>query len=149
MEGKGDVIVHGLEGLKNKGVTCRGRLDTVGEGNVNNIDEEGRGEEGNSIVVVVRVGKEVRTVREGIGAGEEFSWDVDHFQVKVREVNEPTGLPSVEVLGGMEVGEVLVVGEDLDREGGSMEVVAPGFQGADDGKEFPVVNVIVSFCRGE
>ena len=35
------------------------------------------------------------------------------------------GLPPVKVLGGTEVGEVLVVGEDLDREGGSMEVVPP------------------------
>ena len=50
---------------------------------------------------------------------------MDHFQVEVGEVNEPTGLSSVEVLGGTEVGEVFVVGEDLDREGGSVEVVAP------------------------
>ena len=121
----------------------------MGEGDVNNVDKERWGKESNPIVVTVGVGKEVRSVREGIRAGKEFTWDVDHFQVKVGEVNEPMGLLSVEVLGGMEVGEVFVVGEDLDREGGSVEVVAPRFQGTDDGEEFSVVNVVVPFCRGE
>ena len=123
-EGKRDVVVHGLEGLENEGITCRGRLDTVGEGDVNNIDKEGWRKESNSIVVAVRVGKEVRMAREGIGAGEEFPWDMDHFQVEVGKVNEPTGLSPVEVLGGTEVGKVLMVGEDLDGEGRPVEVVA-------------------------
>ena len=79
----------------------------------------------NSVIVVVGVGKEVRTAREGIRAGEEFAWDVDHFQVEVCKVDKPTGLSLVEVLGGTEVGEVLMVGEDLDWEGGSVEVVPP------------------------
>ena len=126
MEGKRDVLVHGLEGLEDKGVTCRGGLDTVGEGDVDNIDKERRGKESNPIiVVVVGVGKEVRTAREGIRAGKELSRDVDHCQMEVGEVNKPAGLSSVEVLGGTEVGEVLMVGEDLDWEGGSMEVVPP------------------------
>ena len=30
VEGERDVLIHGLEGLKNKGVTSRGRLDAVG-----------------------------------------------------------------------------------------------------------------------
>ena len=38
------------------------------EGNVSNIDKEGWGEESDSIVVVVRVGKEVRVAGEGIRA---------------------------------------------------------------------------------
>ena len=97
----------------------------MGEGDVDNIDKERWGKESNSIVVIIRMGKEVRATREGIRAGEEFSWDVDHFQVEVREVDEPTGLSSVEVLGGTEVGEVFMVSEDLDWEGGSMEVVSP------------------------
>ena len=124
-EGERDIIVHGLEGLENEGVACRSRLDAMGEGHVDNIDKERWGKESNPIVVIIRMGKEVRAMREGLGAGEEFSWDVDHFQVKVREVDEPTGLSSVEVLGGTEVGEVFMVGEDLDWEGGSVEVVPP------------------------
>ena len=121
----------------------------MGEGYIDNGDKERWGEESNSIVVVIRLGEKIGTTREGIRAGEEFSWDVDHFQVEVCKVDEPAGLSSVEVLGGTEVGEVFVVGEDLDWEGGSMEVVSPRFQGSDDGEEFSVVNVIVPFCWGE
>ena len=99
----------------------------MGEGDVNDIDEERWRKESNSIVVIVGVGKEVGTARE--------AWDMDHFQVEVCEVDEPTGLLSVEVLGGTEVGEVLMVGEDLDWEGGSMKVMPPRFQSSDDSKE--------------
>ena len=74
---------------------------------------------------------------------------MDHSQIKVGKVDEPAGLSSVEVLGGTEVGEVFVVGEDLDGEGGSMEVVSPRFQGTDDSEEFSVINVIVSLGWGE
>ena len=124
-EGERNVIVHGLEGLEDEGIACRSRLDAMGEGDVNHVDEERRGKESNSIVVIIGLAEKVRTAREGVRAGEEFSWDVDHFQVKVHEVDEPAGLSSVEVLGGTEVGEVFMVGEDLDWEGGSMEVVPP------------------------
>ena len=113
--------------MENEGISCRGRLDAVGEGHINNIDKEGWRKESNSIIVIVGVGKEVRTAKEGIRAGKEFAWDMDHFQVEVCEVDEPTGLSSVEVLGGMEVGEVFMVSEDLDWEGGSVEVVPPRF----------------------
>ena len=99
----------------------------MGEGDVNNMDEERRREESDSIVIVISLGKEVRATREGIRASKELSRDMDHFQVKVREVDEPAGLSSVEVLGGTKVGEVLVVGEDLDWERGSVEVVSPRF----------------------
>ena len=55
----------------------------------------------------------------------------------------------IEGLGGAEVDEILVVCEDLYGERGSVEVVSPGFQGTDDSEEFPVVDVVVSFCRQE
>ena len=74
---------------------------------------------------------------------------MDHFQIKVSEVDEPTGLSSVEGLGGTEVGEIFMVSEDLYRERGPVEVVLPQLQGTDDGKEFPVIDVIVSFSWGE
>ena len=48
-----------------------------------------------------------------------------------------------------EVREVLVVGEDLDRERGAMEVVAPSFQGANDSKKLTVVDVVIPFRGGE
>ena len=45
----------------------------------------------------------------------------------------------------MEVHQVLVVHKDLDGEGRSMEIMSPGLQGADDGKEFLVIDVVVLF----
>ena len=42
-----------------------------------------------------------------------------------------------------------MVGEDLYGEGGAMEIVAPGFQGTNDGEEFAIIDIIVPFSRGE
>ena len=42
-----------------------------------------------------------------------------------------------------------MVCKDLYGEWGPVEVVSPGFQGTDDGEEFPVINVVVLFCRRE
>jgi len=39
-----------------------------------------------------------------------------------------------------------VVGKDLDWERRAMEVVSPGFKGADDSEEFAVIDIVVSFC---
>ena len=49
----------------------------------------------------------------------------------------------------MEVRQVLVVSEDLDGERRSMEVMFPGFQGTDNGEEFPVIDVVISFSGNE
>ena len=38
----------------------------------------------------------------------------------------------VKRLGLSKVGKVLMIGEDLHRKGGAMEVVAPGFQDTND-----------------
>ena len=53
---------------------------------------------------------------------------MDHFQVKVSEVDEPVGLSTVESLGETEVGEVCVIGKDLYREWGSIEVGRQDFR---------------------
>ena len=143
-----DVVTHGLKGLKNKGVASRGVLNVMGQGYIDDVDKEGRGKESDSIVVV-GLEKEIRAAGEGIWACKKLSWDVDHFQIKVSKVDEPAGLSTIEGLGGTEVGEVFMVSEDLYRERGSVEVVSPGFQGMNDTKEFSVVDVVVSFCRGE
>ena len=144
MEGERDILMHGLEGLENEGITCGGRFDAVREGGVDEVDEQGRREEGDVGVVRVIHGEEVGPAGEGIGAGEKLSGDMDHFQV-----DEPMRLVAVERLGLAKIGKVLVVGEDLHRKGGAMKVVAPRFQGTDNGQEFAVIDVIVSFCGGE
>ena len=52
-------------------------------------------------------------------------------------------------MGFAEVRQVFVISEDLDGEGGTVEVMSPGFEGTDDSQGFSVVNIIVSFCREE
>ena len=55
----------------------------------------------------------------------------------------------VETLGGVEVGEVLMVIEDNSRKWGSLDVVSPGAESADDTEKFSIVNLIVSFGGGK
>ena len=74
---------------------------------------------------------------------------MDHFQIEVSKVNEPADLLMIEGMGGAEVSEIFMVSEDLYKERGPVKVVSPGLQGMDDGKEFSVIDVIVSFCQGE
>jgi len=52
-------------------------------------------------------------------------------------------------LGLLEVSEVFVVSKDLDWERRAVEVVSPGFKGTDDGEEFVIIDIIVSFCLRE
>jgi len=48
-----------------------------------------------------------------------------------------------------EVGKILVVSENLDREGGAVKVMSEGFKSTNYGEEFAVIDVIVSFCLRE
>ena len=85
-------------------------------------------------------------VGECVRPSQETAWDMDDFQVKICKVKQPLGLAMIEVLCLTEVCQVLVICRDLDREGGSMEIVSPGFWSADDCKEFPIIDIIVLLC---
>ena len=69
VEGERNIFVHGLECLQDKWVSGRSQLNSVGEGSANEIDEKGRWEEGDLVVVGVIRGEKVRSAREGVGAG--------------------------------------------------------------------------------
>ena len=144
-EGEGNVLVHGLEGLEDKGITCGGRFDAVREGGVDEVNEKGWWEEGYVSVVRVVCREEIRTTGKSIGSSKELSGDMDHLQVEVGEVDEPAGLAAIKRLRLAEIGKVFVVGKDLYREGGPMEIMAPRFQGANDGEEFSVIDIVVPF----
>ena len=149
MEGERDVFVHGLKSLEDKGVTHGCGLDTVGEGGVDKIYEEGWWEEGDIGVVGIIRREEVGSAGEGVGSSKEFAGNMDHFEVEVGEVDQPARLTAVKRLGLAEIHEVFVVGEDLYREGGAVEIVAPGLQGANNGKELSVINVVITFGGGK
>ena len=146
---KRDIFVHGLEGLEDEGITCGSRFDAMREGGVNEVNKKGGWKQGDIGVVGIIRGEKIRAAGKGIRPGEEFPGDVDHFEVKVCEVNKPTRLSAIERLGLSEIGEVLMVGEDLYRERGAMEVMAPGLQGANDSEEFAIIDVVVTLGRGE
>ena len=74
---------------------------------------------------------------------------MDDSKIDVCEGKQPLGLTAVEVLGLLEVCQVFVVSEDLYRKGGSMEIVSQGFEGVNDGKEFPVIDVIAPLSGDE
>ena len=74
---------------------------------------------------------------------------MDHLQVEIREVNKPMCLSAVERLGLAEVGKIFVVGEDLYREGGTMEVVTPRLQGTNNGEKLAIIDIVISFGGGE
>jgi len=52
-------------------------------------------------------------------------------------------------LGFLEYLEILMVREDFDVMGGSFEVVTPFFESLNDGKEFLIIDIIVSFSFNE
>ena len=115
----------------------------MGEGGVNEIDEEGRRKESDVSVVGIVRGEEVGSAREGVRASKEFSGDMDHLQVEIGEVNKPARL------GLAEIGKIFVVSEDLHREGGTMEVVTPRLQGVNNSEKFAIIDIIIPFGGGE
>ena len=60
-----------------------------------------------------------------IRAGKKLPRDVDNFQVKVSQVEGPSGLALVQFLGLAEVCQVLVVSEHLYQKEGTMKIVSP------------------------
>ena len=49
----------------------------------------------------------------------------------------------------MYIGEVLVVGDDGDRVGASLDILFTFFQCKDHGKEFSIIDVVVLFSRNK
>ena len=75
--------MHRLEGLEDEGITCGGRFNAVGEGRVDEVNEEGWWEEGDIGVVRVVGGEEVGTAGKGIRSSKEFAGDMDHLEIEV------------------------------------------------------------------
>src|SRR6267154_311183 len=145
---------HGGSGEAVKGV-LRGEEDRVREGfrgaesggevSVNQAGKEGIREE-SDIGIIRRVGGVIRAARESIRSGEFAPRDMVEFKVKLIQGELPASLAAGKVLSGAKVKEVFMVSEDNDRVWVPFEVMAPSFQGSDNGKEFSIIDLIVSFC---
>ena len=55
----------------------------------------------------------VRSPRQGIGLSHSSAWAVMQGEVEPGQIEGPLGLPSVELLGGLEILEVFVIHPDL------------------------------------
>jgi hypothetical protein len=91
----------------------------------------------------------LQLARKGIRPSESRSRDMGNLKIKVGEVKKPTGLMMIQMLGTTEVGEVLVICKNLDRKRGTVKVLTPDFEGPNDCKEFPIIDVIVAFGGDE
>ena len=148
-KGERNVLVHRLESLEDEGVTCGSGFNAMGEGGVDEVNKKGGRKEGDVGVVRVIRREKIRAAGEGVGPSQEFSGDMDHFEVEVCKVNKPACLSAIKCLGLSEISEVFMVGEDLYRERRAKKVMAPGFQGANDSEEFVIIDIVVPLSRGE
>ena len=74
---------------------------------------------------------------------------MEEADVVVAEREDVAGEATVDFLGAAVILEVLVVGENVDDKFGSEEKVTPVFKSADDSKEFPVPDQVISLCFSE
>ena len=70
---------------------------------------------------------------------------MDDGEVVAGEKEGPTGLATGEFLFSAEIGEVIMVSPDFEGYFVAFEVVSEVFQGADDGEEFFIMNVVIEF----
>jgi hypothetical protein len=57
----------------------------------------------------------------------------------------PAGLATREDASGLEILEILVVSDDLERLSEALEVVSPKFDSGDYGEELLVVDIVIAF----
>ena len=126
MECSGNFARESMEGIEDQWVQSRGRVEFISERGINQVDEEFVREEGDSLIVHIRRGNVIWSVRQGVRSTEILAWNVLKGKIEFRQVEQPSGLSMIQITRLMEVGQVLVVCKDLDCGGGTEKVVAPG-----------------------
>ena len=102
-----------------------------------------------SVVLISLFGVDVPASSEGIRLGSEASGSEMNNEVELGEELRPAGLPPSQELGGYEVFQVLVVGDDVNRSCGAFKIVAPGPKSLMDSEELLVMGVIVELRSGQ
>ena len=87
--------------------------------------------------------------REGIGWGELCTREDFPGNIKVLEKEEPVRLPVGEFAGVLNIGQVLVVGDDSDWVRCSLDILPPFREGKDVREEFVIIDIIVPFSGEE
>src|SRR5260370_33323960 len=81
---------------------------------------------------------------DGIGLLHESTRLVDEGEVEWGQIKRPSGLPMIELLSIMEVGEVLMVCEYIEPFGGTFKEMLPLLQCLHDSKHLLVMDGVVS-----
>ena len=92
-----DSTRESMEGIKDQWVRSRGGAEFVGEGGIDEVDEEFIREQGDRLIVRISCGDMIRSMRQGIRSTEIFAWVVFEHQVKLREVKQPSGLAAIQI----------------------------------------------------
>ena len=119
----------------------------AGQCEVEGINDHGVGKNGS--VGIVPSGIEVVPPRESISRSHVGSRSGLPDEIKVLKKEGPAHLPSGEFVRVLEIGQILVIGVDRDREKSSLQVLFPLINGEDNSEELLIIYVIVAFGRGE
>ena len=117
------------------------------QGKIEGVNDYGVREDGS--VGIITSGVQVILMREGISGSHPRSWGDLPDDVKVLKEEGPVGLVMREFARVLEIGQVLVVGENGNGVCGALQVLFPFCQGKNDYQEFMVIDVIISFCSRE
>ena len=74
---------------------------------------------------------------------------MEKLEVEVLKEHHPPSLAARQFLRLAEVSEVFVIYEQSDGMSSSLQVMSPVFKSMDDGEQFLIIDVIVSFSGGE
>ena len=119
----------------------------VRQGEIKGINDHGVREDGGVDIIASSV--QVIVTREGISRSYPHSWGDLPDDVKVLKEEGPASLATREFVRVLEIGQVLVVGENGNGVCGALQVLFPFCQGKNDYQEFMVIDVIIPFCSRE
>jgi len=95
------------------------------------------------VATIPLFGVDIPLSSESVRLGTEFSGAETNDKVELGEKFRPPGLLAGEDFGSREILQVFVVGDDVNRGGRTLKVMAPVPECLEDGKEFLIVGVIV------
>ena len=98
-------------------------------------------------VDVIRGSVNEVAMREGVGGGHLSTREDFPNYIKVLKEEGPVSLASRQCARVFYIGETFVGSDDGDRMRGFLDVLFPFLQCKDYGKEFTIIDVIVSFSR--
>ena len=101
----------------------------------------------NLVVVIICIGRCMsRDAGEGVCLGVSGPRLMCEVKVKAAKVQGPSCLLACEVLCCMPVLEIAVVQDDVEWLRETFEVMLPILEGADNGKHFLIIDLVVSLC---